>query len=65
MPTEQHAGVLTQAGLLGPVAQVLADASAAIGSGELLTESGDLRELIGRPSTPLADTFARAAKDAA
>ena len=60
LPVEQYAGVLTGAGLPEPVAQVLADASAAIGRGELLTDSGDLQRLIGRPSTPVKETFEEA-----
>ncbi len=57
MPVEQYAALLTQAGLPEPVAQVLADASAAIGRGELFTDSGDLQRLLGRPSTPIRTTF--------
>ena len=57
MPVEQYAAVLVQAGLPEPVAQVLADASAAIGRGELFTDSGDLQRLLGRPSTPVKTTF--------
>ncbi len=57
MPVEQYAAVLVQAGVPEPVAQVLADASAAIGRGELLTDSGDLQRLLGRPSTPVRTTF--------
>ena len=60
LPVEQYAGVLAQAGLPEPVAQVLADASAAIARGELTTGSGDLRRLIGRPSTPVKTTFEEA-----
>ena len=60
LPVEQYAGVLTEAGLPEPVAQVLVDASAAIGRGELLTDSGDLQRLIGRPSTPVKETFEEA-----
>ena len=57
MPVEQYAAVLIQAGVPKPVAQVLADASAAIGRGELFTDSGDLQRLLGRPSTPIKTTF--------
>ncbi len=56
-PAEQYAAVLVLAGLPEPVAQVLADASAAIGRGELFTDSGDLQRLLGRPSTPIKSTF--------
>jgi NAD(P)H dehydrogenase (quinone) len=60
LPVDRYAGVLTEAGLPEPVAQVLADASAAIGRGELLTDSGDLQRLIGRRSRPVGETFAQA-----
>ena len=42
------------------MAQVLADTSAAIARGELMTDSGDLQRLIGRPSTPVRLTFEQA-----
>jgi NAD(P)H dehydrogenase (quinone) len=60
MPAEQYAAVLAQAGLPEPVAQVLADSSAAIARGELTTDSGDLQRLLGRPSTPVKLTFDQA-----
>ena len=60
MPVDQYAAVLAGAGLPEPVAQVLADASAAIARGELLTRSGDLQRLIGRPSTPVRMVFEQA-----
>ena len=60
MSIEQYAAVLVQAGLPEPVAQVLADASAAIGRGELFTDSGDLQRLLDRPSTPIKTTFENA-----
>jgi NAD(P)H dehydrogenase (quinone) len=60
MPVEQYAAVLAGAGVPEPVAQVLADASAAIARGELITDSGDLQRLLGRPSTPVEHTFAQA-----
>ena len=60
MPVEQYAAVLAQTGLPEPVAQVLADASAAIARGELFTDSGDLQRLLGRPSTPVKTTFEQA-----
>ncbi len=57
MPVERYAALLVRAGLPEPVAQVLADASAAIGRGELFTDSGDLQRLLDRPSTPIKTTF--------
>ena len=38
----------------------IADSSAAITRGELVTGSGDLQRLIGRPSTPIQSTFEQA-----
>jgi NAD(P)H dehydrogenase (quinone) len=60
MPVARYAAVLSGAGLPEPVAQVLADASAAIGRGELATDSGDLQRLLGHPSTPVKVTFEQA-----
>jgi NAD(P)H dehydrogenase (quinone) len=37
-----------------------ADADLGLSRGELFTSSGDLRRLIGRPATPLADAVADA-----
>ena len=53
MSDEQYAAVLVEAGLPEPFARVIADSSAAIARGELATDSGDLRRLLGRPSTPV------------
>ncbi|WP_309573479.1 hypothetical protein [Deinococcus sp.] len=39
---------------------MLADSDAAIARGELTTDSGDLRRLIGRPTTSLPDAVAAA-----
>ena len=60
LPVDEYAAALGQTGLPEPVAQVLADASAAVGRGELRTDSGDLQRLIGRPSTPAKAVFAQA-----
>lgn len=66
LPVEAYAELLAGAGLPAPVNGIIADSSAAIGRGELSTDSGDLARLIGRPTTPVADTFrAEAAKVAA
>lgn len=51
----EYAAILqSEAGLPDHVATMLAGADAAIARGELDTESGDLRTLIGRPTTPVA-----------
>lgn len=58
LPPEQYQGVLEGAGLPKPYAAVLADSDVGASRGELNDSSGDLRRLIGRPTTPLADAVA-------
>jgi len=41
-----------------PYAETLADADQGLRRGELRTDSRDLRRLLGRPTTPLADAIA-------
>ncbi len=62
MPAEEHVRTLVGFGLPENVASLLADFDAAIAQDYLLVESGDLRRLIGRPTTPLADAVAEAAE---
>lgn len=50
-------------GLPTPIAQMLASSDAGIARGELATGSRDLRDLIGRPTTPLADAVAAQLKN--
>ncbi|MEU6058565.1 SDR family oxidoreductase [Streptomyces sp. NPDC047097] len=57
---EEHLAVLTGAGVPEPFAAILVDVDQAIGRGRLAGTSGDLARLIGRPTTPLADTVADA-----
>ncbi|WNG51640.1 SDR family oxidoreductase [Archangium minus] len=59
---EQYRGVLEGAGVPRPFAAVLADSDVGASRGELNESSGDLRRLIGRPTTPLADAVAVAFK---
>ena len=54
------AQVLTDAGLPGELPDVFADNDLGWSRGELFTSSGDLRRLIGRPTTPLAEAVADA-----
>ncbi|WP_024793692.1 SDR family oxidoreductase [Tomitella biformata] len=54
---EDYAALLAQAGVPLAGAQVLADADAQAGRGALDTDSGDLRALTGRPSTPAANVI--------
>jgi NAD(P)H dehydrogenase (quinone) len=62
LPVAQYAEALVAAGLPEGYAHVLADSSAGIARGELVNDSGDLRRLIGRPTTSLADAVADAFK---
>ena len=55
--TSEYTAVLVDAGLPEAVAAVYADGDRGIRDGELLVESGHLEQLIGRPSTPLADAI--------
>ncbi|MEU4896294.1 SDR family oxidoreductase [Streptomyces sp. NPDC044780] len=60
LPADEFAHALTGAGLPAELAHVLADADLGMSRGELFTASGDLRRLIGHPTTPLADAIADA-----
>lgn len=60
LPVEEYTQVLVRVGLPEPVAATFADADRGISQGELFTDSGDLRRLIGRPAIPLADAIAAA-----
>ena len=59
---EAFTGILSGAGLPGPLAAVLAGVDASIEKGELVVSTGDLSRLAGRPTTPLADAIAVAVK---
>ncbi|THF85772.1 SDR family oxidoreductase [Deinococcus sp. KSM4-11] len=56
----EYTSALIGFGLPAGLAGVLADSDAAIARGDLRTDSGDLRRLIGRPSTSLTDAVAAA-----
>lgn len=60
MSADRLAQALTVAGLPAELAHVLADADLGLGRGELFTDSRDLSNLIGRPTTSLADAIAAA-----
>ncbi|MFF7679352.1 SDR family oxidoreductase [Actinacidiphila glaucinigra] len=63
LPADAFLAVLTGAGLPEPVAAIYVDVDVAgISRGLLQGGSGDLARLIGRPTTPLADTIAAALK---
>ncbi len=60
--TDALVGILTGAGLPGPLAETLAGVDASIEKGELVVSSGDLSRLTGRRTTPLAEAIAAALK---
>ncbi len=62
LPEEEYAQALLGAGVPEVYARLLAGSDVALSKGELYTDSGDLRRLAGRPSTPLADAVALAVK---
>lgn len=62
MPADAYEKTLAGFGLPGPIAHMLASADAGISRGELDDRSGDLRRLIGRPTTPLAQAVSVALK---
>ncbi|MFE7857711.1 SDR family oxidoreductase [Streptomyces sp. NPDC057403] len=59
---EEYTGILTGAGLPGPVAAIIAGVDASVEKGELVVDSGDLSRLIGRPTTPIAESITAALK---
>ncbi|MEJ8473906.1 SDR family oxidoreductase [Roseibium algae] len=59
MPQDAYAGVLEQAGLPKPFAEMIADCDVAAGKGALFSTSKDLEKLIGHPTLPYGD-FVRA-----
>ncbi|MFI1441447.1 NAD(P)H-binding protein [Streptomyces fructofermentans] len=61
--TEVYAGILTGAGLPGPLAGILAGVDASIEKGELAGVTGDLSRLTGRPTTPITESIAAALKN--
>lgn len=60
VPAATHQEILVGAGLPEGFAAILVDVDEAIGRGLLAGTSGDLARLIGRPTTPLAETVAAA-----
>ncbi|MGV9775065.1 SDR family oxidoreductase [Streptosporangium sp. NPDC003464] len=60
LPVADFAQVLDAAGLPAELAEVLADADRGMNCGEMYTDSGDLRRLIGRPPVTLAEALAAA-----
>jgi NAD(P)H dehydrogenase (quinone) len=60
VPAGKHLEILTGAGVPAPFAAILVDVDQAIVRGVLARTTGDLARLIGRPTTPLADSVAEA-----
>ncbi len=60
LPETAYAEALIAVGVPEPFARLLADSDRGVARGELFTHSGDLRRLIGRPTTPWRDALAAA-----
>jgi len=60
VPGEVLLGILTGAGLPEPLAELLVDIDKAVERGLLTGRGSDLTRLIGRPTTPIADSIAAA-----
>ncbi|WP_034344090.1 SDR family oxidoreductase [Deinococcus misasensis] len=58
LPQAEYQKLLEQVGLPAPLAFVFADSDTGISRGELFTERTDLQDLIGRKTTPIAETVA-------
>ena len=58
LPEDAYAEALVSVGLPEPFARMLADSDRGIARGELFTDSGDLRRLIGHPTTSPRDFVA-------
>jgi NAD(P)H dehydrogenase (quinone) len=63
LPAEAYRAILVDAGVPEPLAEILVDVdTSAVRRGLLQGGSGDLSRLIGRPTTPIADSIATALK---
>lgn len=60
LPEADYAAALVQSGLPEPVAAMLADSDAGVGTGQLDSPSTDLVDLLGRPATPLREVLTAA-----
>jgi NAD(P)H dehydrogenase (quinone) len=60
LPAAEYEAVLTGAGLPAPFAKILADSDVCAAQGDLDDSTGELRRLIGRPTTTLAVAVAAA-----
>ena len=64
MPAGDYAGLLASVGVPEAFAEILADSDLGIARGDLLVSTGDLRRLIGRPTTSLGQAVRAAAASA-
>ena len=64
LPADDYVGLLTGVGVPEAFAEILADSDLGIARGDLLVSSGDLRKLIGRPTTSLSQAVRSAAASA-
>ena len=63
MPGEAYAGLLRQSGLPDPLAKLFADSDVGASRGALFDDSHTLSRLIGRPTTPIAQSVTKALAD--
>ena len=57
LPLSEYRAMLEGYGMPAPVAETVADIDAGIARGDLLSDDGSLRRLIGRPTTTLAEAI--------
>lgn len=55
LPAQEYAGMLAGVGVPEAFAEILADSDLGIARGNLLVSTGDLKTLIGRPTTSMAE----------
>lgn len=60
VPAAAHLEILTGAGVPAPFAEILVDVDRAVEHGALSSRGDDLARLIGRPTTPIAETIGAA-----
>ncbi|MER7946343.1 SDR family oxidoreductase [Streptomyces sp. NPDC096079] len=60
VPAATHREILTGAGVPAPFAEILVDVDRAVALGALALRTGDLARLIGRPTTPVAESIKEA-----
>ncbi|MFF8375121.1 SDR family oxidoreductase [Streptomyces sp. NPDC015661] len=60
VPAATHLEILTGAGVPAPFAEILVDVDRAVALGALALRTGDLARLIGRPTTPIAESIKEA-----